>query len=371
MNAIEQAMAEMAARNADKCTVEEIVEPVATQQDEDNRTSGLSNTMVVLSNISADTLLMSDIVRRSGGSAVYVMQRNEDSLNNLVNTINESVSTTRVVTDFGALPIEAFVRIVDETKVDIVVLNQNQENNETLTFILSKIREQVQGNLDDRLTVQHYPEDRSYTQVYADYLNFSQWFLHPEVYTAYISDVEFRKKTFLIYINEIPYVPVVEWTNVRLFNLNTINSNDIIYTSFVFSQANKHRNNFSKVSDNLIVSDYHYTDAFDYTEFIRQIHNNEVRQFDNVKFFLLFSTRYDDTNRTSVRLISYDSQENNQRIHDTFKELIGELQATDLGGALLLSGTTNTVSREEMVRMVREATTLVKEPHVELTPSQQ
>jgi len=368
MNAIEQALAELAARNASRCTVEEIIEPEVPPQQEskqessepvqqpDERSLMLANTMVLFSNISADTLLMSDIIRRSGGVAVYIMQKTEDSLNNLVKTVVEATNVTRIVTDFSALPIQGFVRLVNETKVDVVVINQNPENHEALTLIMSKIREQVSGNLDDRLTVERYPEDRTYTQVYMDYLNCSRWFLHQEIYNAYTSDAEFRKKTFLIYVNEIPYVSVEEWTNVRLFNLATVGSNDIVYTSFVFSNANKHRNNFTKVSDTLIVSDYHYTDAFDYVEFIRQIHHDSVKQFDKVNFFLLFSTRYGDNASTAVRLISYESQETNQTVHGVLRDLIGELQGTDMGGAMLFSGMTTTVSREEIVRVIREAT---------------
>lgn len=368
MNAIAQALAELANRNADRCTVEEIIEapaatetPAAVEAQVDSRTRMLVDTMVVFANISADTLLMSDIIRRSGGTSVYIMQKNEKYLDELVKTVNDSTSVTRVVTDFASMPIEAFVRIINETKVDVVVINQNPENHEAITLIVSKIREQITCNLDDRFILQQYPEDRTYTQVYADYLKLSQWFTHQEIYNAYTSNQEFRRKIFLMYINEIPYVQVDEWTNVRLFNLATVNSNDIIYTAFVMSQANKHRNNFSKVSDNLIASDYQYTDAFDYTEFIRALHNDSTKLYDKVNFFLLFSTRYNydnTTNVTTVRVVSYDSQENNQRVLDALKSHMtdGQLQVSDLGGAILLTG--NTVqARSTLVKVVCDALT--------------
>jgi hypothetical protein len=363
MNAIAQAMAELANRNADRCTVEEIVEPVAPvapvapgehseSGEQDSRRTMLENTIVVFSSISTvDALLLSDIVRRSGGTAMYMRNRDESSINELIKAIN-STSATRLVTDYNALPIEAFVKIVNETKVDVVVVNQTPENDETLSLINSKIREQVSCNLDDRFVLQHYPADRTYTQVYGDCLNLSQWFLHQEIYTAYTSDAEFRTKIFLLYINEIPYVQVEEWTNVRLFNLATVNSNDIVYIALVFAQSNKFKNNFSVVSENFIVSDYHYTDAYDYTEFIRRIHNNSEKQYEKVSFFLLFSSSYGNKGQTGVRLISYDSQENNKRVYDVLKELIGDISVSQLSGQVLMTGVAS-VSREEIVRVVR------------------
>jgi hypothetical protein len=362
MNAIAQAMAELANRNADRCTVEEIVEPEAHVEpsEQDSRSTMLENTIVVFSSINTvDALLLSDIVRRSGGTAMYMRNRDEDSINELAKAINSS-SATRLVTDYNALPIEAFVKIINETKVDVVVVNQTPENDEALGLINSKIREQVDCNLDDRFVLRQYPTDRTYTQVYGDCLNLSQWFLHQEIYNAYASDVEFRTKIFLLYINEIPYVQLEEWTNVRLFNLATVNSNDVVYTALLFAQSNKFRNNFSVVAENLIVSDYHYTDAYDYTEFIRRIHNNSEKQYDKVTFFLLFSSSYGDKASTAVRLISYGSQENNKLVYDALNELIGDVSVAQLSGQVLLTGVTS-VSRDEIVRVVRSITSPVVE----------